>query len=1043
MKKQLTEMNIEWDDLLLKGHAVSSVDKQDCPHNMTALLLSLKEKEAQILSVSEDLQAKEKQLKEYKNLMRSTSNKAEARRELQLLAEENAKLLQEKSVLNKNNEFLIKENTSLKEKSTQDERNIANYKRNIQEITSSNRELQRVIEEKNKDILDVNSAKEDLKEKLKNIEEQHDILTDQMDDVTNQRDNLGFTLKEKETYLTEMKKQLGECTKQVVGLEMELENERRIKSNMEHELTHSKDRVEKLGEAKNELKSEIMEKEKEVRQLKLMESKAMKSNCSLEQDLIKRASEIQRLQLLYEEIETKYKTLQSDLQHTKEMLDEVEQVKDDLNVDSDILQERIKSLEKEVQKRENIVLKLQEDNRSIELSRDELKELKEALEEEIIKVKKEKEDIYEELQNVVNSSVEKKTLAETETLLSEQIRINKEISFDEQKKDEALSNLKKMFENFKEEWVEEKKQIINNTDKIKSQLNNERSISQSKMKDIKVLEQNNLDLTEKVDHLSVYLDKSKTHCKDLEQKLTYLQSDYESINQNMIEIKTQNGLLGQSFNEENTKSENLEQNLAEIKTKLAIYQRIEEKDKMIKASFQDEIQALREKNENLVNKLSDKNNRLLQAEATKGQLEVEVSNSMELQDEIQNCKERLMSVTSSFDLNSHKIEQLVADVAKKEKKIAEMESRLKNAMENDVRLKSLLKKSEDGSISREAYLVIKKQLDEKNVEVEVLSASIRDYEENLSIMNNKNKKTEQTKQELKITQEEVTEQLALLKTQHRGAQDELQQCQRRIKEITAEAIEKDEESKNTKKELNQKTSHINEVMEELQQVKMESAELKDESTENKQKLERVIKTNHELEIEKQELVQKSTYDMKNISSLKNNLERLERKKLAVETELENARETLSHEESKSKELRKQLSEALNRDHSQTELIENLGKDNDDLCLEIDKTHTKLKELRETLEAKEYELTTVSNECSIENRKSASMVNKLKLLENENYKNNSIITNIQTANEQLQQESRLAQNQISSYLTLISDLKDELADGKAKNRSRDQRKCKFS
>ena len=1024
-------MNTEWDDILITGPDNLSSPKED-QQKIKSLLASLNEKDVKLSLVVDEMQEKEKELEDLKSSMKNSStSKIETRNELQLLVEANEKLLQENDTLSRHNELLVAENIALKDKCTENEQQIVNYKRSVMEITNTNKEMQCAIGEKDRELLSVNTAKEQLEKKLKNIEEKHDNFADEVDDTSNQRDNLGLMLQEKSRCLEEMEKQCTECTKKVVGLEMEIANERRQKTTLGQELKNSKERVEKLEEVKNNLKFELMEKEKERRQLKIMESNAMNSNGSLEEELMTRGSEFQRLKVLYDETEAKHNNLLTDLQQTKDMLDEVEQAKYDLSADNEILQERVKSLEKELKKRENIVVKLQDESKSLERSQEELTEIKETLEEEITKVTKKKEEIQKELNHLINCSVQKTTLTETEILLSEQIRINKELSRGMLKNEEVLKEMENTLEDVKEEWSVQKTELEKNIQILKVALKTEKELSVSKRNEEKECQQTVLILTNKLEKLHVNFDRIKKEREEFEEALNYLRADHDSLNHFTTNVKSQNDVLREDYNKEKSKCEELEQQLFDVERKLAVHHKTEDKDKATKIDLQNHILEMSAKNDCLAKKLSDQQNRLLQTEATISQLTVESANRVELQNEIQTYKQKLMNMTSNFEVGSHKIEQFVTDVARKEKKIAELESRLSHAVENEARLKSLLRVSEDGSVSREAYILIKKQLDEKNIEVEALAANIRDYEENLAIMDSKNKKSELLKQDLRRTQEEVTEQFENLKNQYCIAKDELGRIQRRLKEMHVDADESEEEMKRMKKEITGKTKIINDLVQEVEQVRKFNSDIEQECNEMMAKLEKLIKRNQELEAERQGLIQKSNQDNKSISGLKYNLERLERKKMAAESELEQTRSSLNNEETKASEFYKQLSEALSKDDSQSEMIENFMRDNDDLSAELEKSQSLVKELEVTLEATQHELTTVQHQYSIEKRSTIGLINKLKTSESENEKYNTTSAKLRAVYEKLQHDLKLTRNEIHSNQTVIIELRDELEEAKTK------------
>ena len=166
---------------------------------------------------------------------------------------------------------------------------------------------------------------------------------------------------------------------------------------IEQEYTALKERLQRVEDDRDGLRTQLFEQENQSKQLKMMENSTLKSNMTLEQELMSRTLDAERLQLELSELNSKHDYLKADLLRTKDLLLEVEEAKEELQDDVELLQERIENIEKEMDGTNNLNTTLQEKYRSLENTRDELQEIKDQLENEIACIKKEKDALYQEL----------------------------------------------------------------------------------------------------------------------------------------------------------------------------------------------------------------------------------------------------------------------------------------------------------------------------------------------------------------------------------------------------------------------------------------------------------------------------------------------------------------------------------------------------------------------------------------------------------------------------------------------------------------------
>ena len=273
-KMELSQHNLEWDDIVLKGLGENNLEQNQ--QQIKSLLKDLKDKNEELKSIKQELHEKNRlQMQVVPNLEQAVPVATE-KNELSILIAENEKLLQEKRMLLETKERLNNKISYLEEQNLKVITEIDNYKEVVTNSRETSKNTENELISRTNELEELKRVNEELRIKIKQIEEDHDLLTDQADDVTNLKDTLDLNLKEKTKYLENIELNLTEATKKLVELEIELESERFMRQNVEKEITSYKERLDKYEMTKNDSQVNILNLQKEIKELKMIESNYLK-----------------------------------------------------------------------------------------------------------------------------------------------------------------------------------------------------------------------------------------------------------------------------------------------------------------------------------------------------------------------------------------------------------------------------------------------------------------------------------------------------------------------------------------------------------------------------------------------------------------------------------------------------------------------------------------------------------------------------------------------------------------------------------------------
>ena len=148
--------------------------------------------------------------------------------------------------------------------------------------------IQQILLNKNDEIEELLGQRDHLEERIKKFEQKQELLSDQTDSATSQREIMDLDLREKNSFLKDLERKLEESIKQCVEQEMKLEAERHQRMSLDQEFAALKERLTKVDDDRDQLRTQLFKQENRSKQLKLMENSTLKSNMTLEQELMSR-----------------------------------------------------------------------------------------------------------------------------------------------------------------------------------------------------------------------------------------------------------------------------------------------------------------------------------------------------------------------------------------------------------------------------------------------------------------------------------------------------------------------------------------------------------------------------------------------------------------------------------------------------------------------------------------------------------------------------------------------------------------------------------
>ena len=472
-------------------------------------------------------------------------------------------------------------------------------------------------------------------------------------------------------------------------------------------------------------------------------------------------------------------------------------------------------------------------------------------------------------------------------------------------------------------------------------------------------------------------------------------------------------------------------NNSELQRNLANSKKSNERLKENYADALENLNDLNSKNDSLTQRIKNQQAQILNLENALSESELNQSYSSDLINEINRYKEKLFEAKSVNDVNAEKLDEYAAETKKKEKKLNELESKLKIANDNEQLLRQLLSKSENMTISKDAYTILKSKLDETVNENEILNEKLIQNEEKIKSMHNQFVRIKRENEELSGNLDDAFEELRQLNATYKKNKEENDGKTSQIRELNQRINETEDDLARLRTTILEKQKQINELNQKLEQLNEINEELRTQNDELERNYSKISQSNKQLEKERVELEHKTLQDSKQILSLKASLDRAGRKKNDEGAERNDVRLAIQQEQKKLNEANKKLLELTSKDQSQLEIIENLSNENEDLIKELNEKEARLTKSERLLNEKEHCVINLDGELNLEKRKIISLSNKLKTSENENKKLTASIQNSKSTSEKLLNDLKLVKNEINDYKTKLVEVSDENDDLKTK------------
>lgn len=1027
IKTELTQSNVEWDDAVLNEHAVEIEKDRE---QIISLKKSLKEKEDELSSANEMIQKQHQQLTKFpdsKTLLDNGENS-----QLNILREANLKLQQDKGALHKEKELLKIKCASVEKDLSENELVVNALRKQKVDTENKNKELHILLDQVNTNVAELEKAKSFFEQKCKEAEEVKEQLVVRGEDVLEEKNTLDMSLKEKSSYLDDMEKNLTLATKQIFDLQVNIEKEVHEKEMIEYELNNYKLRLEELEETKNKLNSELKEAEKEAKQFKLMENNAMQNNLSLEQTIMKKELEFQRLQRQYLELEAKHNNLSEELEQTKKLLSDLEDGNSNMSIHNGVFNERLKNLESQLEKKDGVISHLRKENMELVNLKDKLLQIKAGLEDDIARVSSEKEEIYKELTNIQENVVPKNMFQGIESLLADQVKINKELT---KKLTIAESTAKQLQDSVVSLKADIKRESDISQDKLRKvtlDLNNKIKINESLEIKLKTAEEKYNQLVKEHDQIREEVEDKRSNCASMCEQLEIITAERSELSHALASSKKHCDVMKEETEKEKAKMQEKKQKLLELQRQFLQQQRTEEQLKERNSTLIQELDEINERYENLKKSMSVLRSQVEEKEMKVSQLASQSSNCSLMQEEVEKYKRKLANVASSYEICSQKLDQKEVELSSINKKFCEVEIKLKSSIENEIRLKSLLEETEDLSVSKEAYNLVRTQLNEKNTNVELLESKILNYEEKLQLLNRRNEKDGELHESLKHSLEEALNEIKALKLNVSKQKEEKELNQSKMIDQRTIFKEMEDDIARKSKELLDKMEIIEKLSQEVEEATLKYDDLRHDNKNMQLKIDNLLNLNSELS-NKVELLSEQIKDKnKMVSGLKHKNERIERKEQAYTSELEQCRALLRSEEKKCNDVQNKLVELTRIEEEQVETIEDLTQRKEELNIVVNKVKHEINILEGKLEETSGKLDKTKQEYDMMYRKHNAIKNKLKETENENKNNMENLALLRSNHENVTKQLKNAKTEVTSYRNQVTRISDDLEESQKKN-----------
>ena len=825
----------------------------------------------------------------------------------------------------------------------------------------------KIYEKLAKELSELKFVNAELEKEVRQSCEKQNEMNIELAKMKDNKDHFERLAKETAGKLKNVETDLITHSKKSARLQTEIEKERHQKKGLENELNFFKQKLGQTDSCKDELDELLSQKDKEIRELQMMEESALESNAQLEQQLMEATMEIRKLEAIYEETAKQLADARGKTEEASKKLQELETVNQNITEDKETLQRRVKRITSDITGKEHLIAKLGEEIKVVHQSRSEAEELRNRMESEIDSMRKDKEEALKRLQTIMSTHVTKDSIDQKDKVLANQIHINEDLTNEVKKQRDYIEDIKNECDNLRQTLEKDRNDaaktregLMGDIDKYASKINlmaeeiTASKKAQGKLERERATSSKDLAQVKKeLDDVKVENNCLRKNCDDQQSKIT---REQQKISE-----------LEKALKAEKLNADDLEEEISQLKRQLTSLQTLSQTGKESRAELQKELKKANDDLEAANRRSSDVQAKLNDAYTTISKLEVEKALKDDLEEELHLLKQKLMKSNSDLEVALGEKEDLKNVVNARGKKVAELEVQLKNAVDSSCKLKQLVKDSEEEYISKYAYDKTRNDLTDAYQEIsnlqeenEQLTSQLKSIEvERDSISEDKNKIHEI----LELSQHEVN----TAKSQLIQVRSEFDKSNRSIAEYKQNIEKQDEfviKLQKELKEVKQVNTTLQSSIDELTQV---NSSLDNEVKEWSGKSSRLRKQLEDLQSENMALHQGTVEVGRENASLKNAANRLERKCSSLEKEIARISALLENGEQQIKGLKQKLSDfKADKIHLELSLEEttkeklDLSQSNIDVFEELEEVKGELKRVTDEKSLLQEQLNEVSD-----------------------------------------------------------------------------------
>lgn len=683
--------------------------------------------------------------------------------------------------------------------------------------------------------------------------------------------------------------------------------------------------------------------------------------------------------------------------------------------DGKIMTKKVKDLNQGIQNKDALLFTLQSEKKTIEESFKAAEDRRNHAENDMQLLRKEREEMEDRLRDLASSHVHKSSVDAKDKLLSDQIKANRDLTNEVRTQRDHIKDI----ESECEKLMESLKEQTTNLDKMHRE--NEENVHK--------WEENTRRLEAQVELLGKERVAFESECRVKERAITELQettgdmkiSQQETRNsldeskQRCSKLKIQLEELERAMEDERSVRIQVESDLLEAKRHLFTSKELESKGRESRSELTAETENLTSKLEEMSKKQIATQSKLNNAQNYIVQLEVDKGLKTQLDEELPRVKQKLLKVSGQLEVETGKVESLEKAINAKENRVAELETQLKNAVDNECRLKEIMQSTENEYVAKEAYDSMRKDYDDLYEIADGLKGKINEISDEIYM--------------LRKEKERVGDNLSSLKSQYEAVvieKDSLQFQLHQTKQDQEKSLKKLSEAKC---EFEEQTAIVNRLQDELKESRRQSSSLQntidglsegnlDLDTEVKEwstKCSRLRAQIEDLQSENMSLHQRGLEDARQVGNLKLINERLERKHESLGQDVKRLNENADDESNRCRELAKQLSTVNNENKELESAIQNLEKEKCEFAKQIEEQRQEMGRQGQDLKDSRSDYEKLQSEMKEKAKLQTGMQNSLKA------KNESIYE-YQTAAESLKNEQRRSRKAIEELTRDLDDHK---------------------